>query len=65
MELLIAILMWLGLITSGSTYTVDEIRQIESANAGLIATKQSEFDKSQANATAPPSTIDLKIIGIR
>jgi hypothetical protein len=65
MELLISILMWLGLITGGNTYTVQDIKQIETANRAVIAAKQSEFTQTQnANIPTPPSQMDLVIIGL-
>jgi hypothetical protein len=65
MELLISILMWLGLITGGNTYTVQDIKQIETANRAVIAAKKSEFTQTQnANIPTPPSQMDLVIIGL-
>jgi|GEM_PF-1101754 hypothetical protein len=65
MELLISILMWLGLITAGNTYTVQDIQQIEAANRAVIASKQSEFTQtSNATVKTPPSQMDLVIIGL-
>lgn len=61
MELLISILMWLGLITGGNTYTAADIERIEAENRSLINSKRADYD--QAGVVVSQSNIDLIIHG--
>lgn len=61
MELLISILMWLGLITGGNTYTAADIERIEVENRSLINSKRADYD--QAGVVVSQSNIDLIIHG--
>lgn len=42
MELLIAILTWLGLITSGTTYSDADIRRVAAENRAVINSRSTE-----------------------
>ncbi|MEY3386566.1 MAG: hypothetical protein RIR53_1377 [Bacteroidota bacterium] len=66
MELLISILMWLGLITAGNTYTTQDIQQIAAANQAAVQQTHTDWSKGpQANVVATPvSGIDKVIIGL-
>ncbi|MEN9281532.1 MAG: hypothetical protein RL594_467 [Bacteroidota bacterium] len=61
MELLISILMWLGLITGGTTYTAADIERIEAENRTVINAKRADYD--QAGVVVSQSNIDLIIHG--
>ena len=47
MELLIAILTWLGLITSGTTYTDADLQRIATENRSAVIGKMNETDPSR------------------
>ena len=66
MELLISILMWLGLITAGNTYTTQDIQQIAAANQAAVQQTQTEWSSNpQATVVKTPvSGIDKVIIGL-
>jgi len=66
MELLISILMWLGLITAGNTYTTQDIQQIAATNQAAVQQTQTDWNNrpQAANVERPVSSIDKVIIGL-
>ncbi|MBU3741687.1 MAG: hypothetical protein FGM24_05315 [Candidatus Kapabacteria bacterium] len=63
MELLISILMWLGLISNGTTYTVTQIREIEAHNQAAVSAKMVELQASNTSVERN-SQADITIIGL-
>lgn len=62
MELLLSILVWLGLISNGNTYTVAQIRAIEAQNQAAVSTRMTELQ--QGNHQASNNDSDVVVLGM-
>ena len=62
MEILLSILVWLGLISNGNTYTAAQIQQIEAQNQAAISARKIELQ--QGNHHAAESNADVVILGM-
>jgi len=62
MELLLSILVWLGLISNGNTYTVSQIQEIEARNQAAVSARMAELQ--QGHHVALNSESDVVVLGM-
>lgn len=62
MELLLSILVWLGLISNGNTYTVTQIHEIEARNQAAVSARMTELQHGNHQASNIDS--DLVVLGM-
>lgn len=62
MELLLSILVWLGLISNGNTYTVTQIHEIEARNQAAVSARMAELQQGHHDALSSES--DVAVLGM-
>ena len=62
MELLLSILLWLGLISNGNTYTLSQIQELEAQHNAAITARATELQQNGYQATE--SNSDVIVLGM-